>query len=63
MNSSWVGVAAGHARTGRQRGAAVPEMAFLVVAAYLLISHLAQIGIRVIADELRDAEPVWVVVA
>jgi uncharacterized membrane protein YbhN (UPF0104 family) len=38
-------------------------MAFLVVAAYLLISQLAQIGIRAIADELRDAEPVWVVVA
>ena len=38
-------------------------MAFLVVAAYLLISQLAQIGIRAIADELRGAEPVWVVVA
>ena len=38
-------------------------MAFLVVAAYLLISQLAQIGIRAIAHELRGAEPVWVVVA
>jgi glycosyltransferase 2 family protein len=38
-------------------------MAFLVLAAYLLISQLAEIGIRTIADELRGAEPVWVVVA
>jgi uncharacterized membrane protein YbhN (UPF0104 family) len=37
--------------------------AALVFAAYLLVSQLADIGLRTIADELRDAEPAWVVVA
>jgi uncharacterized membrane protein YbhN (UPF0104 family) len=38
-------------------------MAALVVGAYLLISQLADIGFATIADELRDAELAWVVVA
>ncbi len=38
-------------------------MAALVFAAYLIITQLAEIGFDTIADELRDAEPVWVVVA
>jgi uncharacterized membrane protein YbhN (UPF0104 family) len=38
-------------------------MAALVLAAYLLISQLADIGFATIADELRDAELAWVVVA
>ena len=37
--------------------------ASLVFAAYLLISQLADIGFRTIADELRDANAAWVVVA
>jgi glycosyltransferase 2 family protein len=41
----------------------VALMAALVLAAYLLISQLADIGFATIADELRDAEPAWVVVA
>jgi uncharacterized membrane protein YbhN (UPF0104 family)/tRNA A-37 threonylcarbamoyl transferase component Bud32 len=38
-------------------------MAALVLAAYLIISQLAQIGFGTIADELSSAEPVWVVIA
>ena len=38
-------------------------MAAVVLAAYLLISQLADIGFATIADELRDAELAWVVVA
>ena len=38
-------------------------MAALVFAAYLLISQLADIGFGTIADELRDADPAWVLVA
>jgi glycosyltransferase 2 family protein len=38
-------------------------MAAVIFAAYLLISQLADIGFGTIADELRDAEVVWVVVA
>jgi uncharacterized membrane protein YbhN (UPF0104 family)/tRNA A-37 threonylcarbamoyl transferase component Bud32 len=38
-------------------------MALLVAAAYLLISQLAEIGFGTIADELRRAEPVWVIAA
>src|SRR5262245_31309619 len=38
-------------------------MAALVLATYLLISQLANIGFATIADELRDAELAWVVVA
>ena len=38
-------------------------MAALILAAYLLISQLADIGFGTIADELRDAELAWVVVA
>ena len=38
-------------------------MAALVFAAYLVISQLAEIGFDTIARELRDAEPVWVVIA
>jgi len=37
--------------------------ASLVFAAYLLISQLADIGFGTIADELRDANAAWVVVA
>jgi uncharacterized membrane protein YbhN (UPF0104 family)/tRNA A-37 threonylcarbamoyl transferase component Bud32 len=37
--------------------------AAVIFAAYLLISQLADIGFGTIVDELRDAEPVWVVVA
>jgi glycosyltransferase 2 family protein len=38
-------------------------MAALVFAAYLIISQLAEIGFGTIAHELRDAEPVWVLLA
>jgi uncharacterized membrane protein YbhN (UPF0104 family)/tRNA A-37 threonylcarbamoyl transferase component Bud32 len=38
-------------------------MAALILAAYLLIGQLADIGLETIADELREADPVWVVVA
>jgi uncharacterized membrane protein YbhN (UPF0104 family)/tRNA A-37 threonylcarbamoyl transferase component Bud32 len=38
-------------------------MAAIVLAAYLLIGQLADIGFGTIADELRDAELAWVVVA
>ena len=38
-------------------------MGAVIFAAYLLISQLADIGFGTIADELRDAEPVWVVIA
>jgi uncharacterized membrane protein YbhN (UPF0104 family)/tRNA A-37 threonylcarbamoyl transferase component Bud32 len=37
--------------------------AFLAFAAYLLISQLADIGFRTIIDQLRDAEPAWLIVA
>jgi uncharacterized membrane protein YbhN (UPF0104 family)/tRNA A-37 threonylcarbamoyl transferase component Bud32 len=65
------------AAAARAAGTAAPEivplrrirlkdlvfMAALVFAAYLLISQLADIGFGAIADELRDADPVWVVIA
>jgi glycosyltransferase 2 family protein len=38
-------------------------MAALVFAAYLLISQLAEIGFDTIVDELRRAEPAWVLLA
>jgi uncharacterized membrane protein YbhN (UPF0104 family)/tRNA A-37 threonylcarbamoyl transferase component Bud32 len=38
-------------------------MAAVIFAAYLLISQLAEIGIDTIADELREADLAWVVVA
>jgi len=38
-------------------------MAALVLAAYLIISQLAQIGFGTIADQLSNAEPVWIVIA
>ena len=38
-------------------------MAAVIVAAYLIISQLADIGFGTIAHELRDAEPAWVLVA
>jgi glycosyltransferase 2 family protein len=38
-------------------------MAAVIFAAYLLITQLADIGFGTIADELRDAEFAWVVVA
>jgi glycosyltransferase 2 family protein len=38
-------------------------MAALIVAAYLIITQLAEIGFDTIGRELRDAEPVWVVIA
>jgi uncharacterized membrane protein YbhN (UPF0104 family)/tRNA A-37 threonylcarbamoyl transferase component Bud32 len=38
-------------------------MAAVIFAAYLLISQLADIGFGTIADELRDADLAWVVVA
>jgi uncharacterized membrane protein YbhN (UPF0104 family)/tRNA A-37 threonylcarbamoyl transferase component Bud32 len=37
--------------------------ALLIVAAYLLISKLAEIGFHTIADEVSKADPAWVVVA
>jgi tRNA A-37 threonylcarbamoyl transferase component Bud32 len=37
--------------------------AALAFAAYLLISQLADIGFRTIIDELREAEPAWLIVA
>ena len=37
--------------------------ALLILAAYLLISQLAEIGFRTIADEVSKADPAWVVVA
>jgi glycosyltransferase 2 family protein len=37
--------------------------AALVFAAYLLISQLADVGFRTIIDQLREAEPAWLVVA
>jgi uncharacterized membrane protein YbhN (UPF0104 family)/tRNA A-37 threonylcarbamoyl transferase component Bud32 len=38
-------------------------MAAMVFAAYLLIGQLADIGFATIADELRGADPAWVIVA
>ncbi len=38
-------------------------MAALIFAAYLVITQLAEIGFDTIGRELRDAEPVWVVIA
>jgi uncharacterized membrane protein YbhN (UPF0104 family)/tRNA A-37 threonylcarbamoyl transferase component Bud32 len=38
-------------------------MAALIVAAYLVITQLAEIGFGTIFSELEDAEPVWVVIA
>jgi uncharacterized membrane protein YbhN (UPF0104 family)/tRNA A-37 threonylcarbamoyl transferase component Bud32 len=35
----------------------------LILAAYLLISQLAEIGFDTIADEVRKADPAWVIVA
>jgi uncharacterized membrane protein YbhN (UPF0104 family)/tRNA A-37 threonylcarbamoyl transferase component Bud32 len=37
--------------------------AFLAFAAYLLISQLADMGFRTIIDQLREAEPAWLIVA
>ena len=37
--------------------------AALVFAAYLLISQLADIGFRTIIDQLREADPAWLIVA
>jgi uncharacterized membrane protein YbhN (UPF0104 family) len=37
--------------------------AALAFAAYLLISQLADIGFRTIVDQLREAEPAWLIVA
>ena len=37
--------------------------AVLIVAAYLLISQLAEIGFDTIADEIRKADPAWLIVA
>ena len=47
----------------RVRAKDVALMGALVFAAYLLISQLADIGFGTIADELREAELAWVVVA
>jgi uncharacterized membrane protein YbhN (UPF0104 family)/tRNA A-37 threonylcarbamoyl transferase component Bud32 len=38
-------------------------MAAVVFAAYLVLSQLAEIGFDTIAHELREAEPVWVIIA
>ena len=51
------------ARLRRIRLKDVALMAALILAAYLLITQLADIGFGTIADELRGAELVWVVVA
>jgi uncharacterized membrane protein YbhN (UPF0104 family)/tRNA A-37 threonylcarbamoyl transferase component Bud32 len=47
----------------RIRAKDVLLMAAVVFAAYLLISQLAEIGFDTIADELREADLTWVVVA
>ena len=62
------GRGAGHGGSPRSRrcGAFAERlvlMAAVIFAAYLLISQLADIGFGTIADELRDAELAWVVVA
>src|SRR4029450_6033592 len=41
----------------------VLTMAALIVAAYILITRLAEIGFDTIGRELKQAEPAWVVVA
>ena len=50
-------------RCAGSRARDVVLMAAVVFAAYLLISQLAEIGFGTIADELRETEPAWVVVA
>ena len=47
----------------RVRAKDVVLMAALVFAAYLIISQLAEIGFGTIADELREADLAWVVIA
>jgi uncharacterized membrane protein YbhN (UPF0104 family)/tRNA A-37 threonylcarbamoyl transferase component Bud32 len=47
----------------RFRAKDVLLMAAVIFAAYLLISQLAEIGFDTIADELREADLAWVVVA
>jgi tRNA A-37 threonylcarbamoyl transferase component Bud32 len=47
----------------RVRGKDLLMTAALAFAAYLLISQLADIGFRTIIDQLREAEPAWLVVA
>ena len=47
----------------RVRAKDVVLMAALVFAAYLVISQLAEIGFRTIADELGEANLAWVVIA
>jgi len=41
----------------------VALMVAVILAAYLLIAQLAEIGLRTIAEELRHADLVWVVIA
>ena len=47
----------------RVRPKDVLTMAALIVAAYILITRLAEIGFDTIGRELKDAEPAWVAVA
>jgi uncharacterized membrane protein YbhN (UPF0104 family)/tRNA A-37 threonylcarbamoyl transferase component Bud32 len=47
----------------RVRGKDLLMTAALAFAAYLLISQFADIGFRTIIDQLREAEPAWLVVA
>jgi glycosyltransferase 2 family protein len=47
----------------RVRAKDVLTMAALIVAAYVIVTQLAEIGVDTIARELRDAEPAWVIVA
>ena len=47
----------------RVRPQDVLTMAALIVAAYVIVTRLAEIGVDAIARELRDAEPAWVIVA
>jgi glycosyltransferase 2 family protein len=51
------------AQLRRVRPRDIVLMTALVFAAYLLIGQLAEIGFDTIADELREAEVAWVVVA
>lgn len=51
-------------RTGHHvRAKDLVLVAALAVSAYIVISQLADIGFGTIADELRQAEPVWLVLA
>lgn len=59
-----MGKEASEPRTGHHvRAKDLALLAVLAVTAYLVISQLADIGFGTIADELRGAEPAWLIVA